>query len=79
MADRFLPLDPDFTADDYLAVQELMLDRMISDGEILKGQRVRFSRWRTRDEDVAGRRKAEDRRGDRGRDREANRGSAAER
>jgi hypothetical protein len=55
---RFLTFDPDFTVEDYHACMDLMLERMVSDGEILPGQRVSFSRWMTKDEDAATRRKA---------------------
>ena len=53
VADRFLPFNDDFTAEDYNAVRDLMLEQMVSDGEILPGQRVRFIRWMTKDEDAA--------------------------
>jgi hypothetical protein len=43
VADRFLPFNDDFTAEDYNAVRDLMLEQMVSDGEILPGQRVRSS------------------------------------
>jgi hypothetical protein len=60
VADRFLPFEPDFTAEDYLAVRDLMLERMIADGEILPGQKVRFCRWQTADECTAYSRAAEE-------------------
>ena len=57
VADRFLPFNEDFTAEDYHAVRDLMLEQMIADGEILPGQKVRFCRWLTREEDAVRSRK----------------------
>jgi hypothetical protein len=55
VAHRILPFDPDYTAEDYERIRHEMLDEMVAAGEIVEGQqeRVRFTRWMTKDEDAA--------------------------
>jgi hypothetical protein len=55
VAHRNLPFDPDYTAEDYERIRHEMLDEMVAAGEIVEGQqeRVRFTRWMTKDEDAA--------------------------